>query len=452
MQEFDLIIIGAGSGNSILTPDFDDWNVAIVEKGEFGGTCLNRGCIPSKMFVYAADTALAARHSSKLGVDMSVDNVRWSDIVDRVFGRIDPIAAGGEDYRRSMENVTVFNAHGTFVDHKVLEVDGQQITAPNIVLAAGARSYAPPIDGLADVPYRTSDDIMRLPELPEHLIVLGGGFIALEMAHVFDGLGAKVTVVNRSETLLNHTDHEVSQRFTDEVRDRFNLVCGTTVKSCSHDDNTFTLTVDQGGTEVVVSGDQLLVATGRVPNGDELGVEATGVRLDEAGYVITDEYLRTDVEGIWALGDIQSSHQLKHTANFETKVVAHNIANPDNMRVCDLGHVPYAVFSYPQIAAVGASEHELQAAGIPYVSKVQAYGDVAYGWAMEDTSGFCKLLAHPETRQLLGAHLMGPQASTLIHQLMQGMAFGQTVDEMAAGFLYIHPALSELVENALLGL
>jgi len=449
VQEFDLIIIGTGSGNSIINPDFDDWNIAIVERDVFGGTCLNRGCIPSKMFVYAADMVQHTNHSSSVGVDLSVDDVRWSDIVERVFGRIDPIAQGGDDYREGLNNVTVIRGDATFVGHKVLSVDGIKITAPNIVLAAGARVHQPHVPGIENVNYHTSDDVMRLTELPERMVILGGGFIAAEMGHVFDSLGTDVTIVARSAPLLRAEDFEVAERFTEVTSERMSVRLSSQITGVSQQGDTITVAFEG---EEDLECDVLLVATGRTPNGKQLGVEATGIELDDSGYVITNATMNTNVEGIWALGDISNKAQLKHTANAEAVVVAHNIAHPDDLHQVDLWPIPHAVFGSPQIASVGVTEQALKEAGTPYLVKVQNYGDVAYGWAMEDTSGFCKLLADPDTRLLLGAHIIGPQASTLIQMLIQGMKFGLTVDQMATGQLWIHPALSEVVENALLGL
>jgi mycothione reductase len=214
-------------------------------------------------------------------------------------------------------------------------------------------------------------------------------------------------------------------------------------------------------------GDVLLVATGRTPNGDQLGARAVGLHTDESGCrVLSDHTMATNVPGVWALGDLTNPEQLKHLANAEARVAFHNIARTgragpapgawppagEGLRRIDRHLVPHAVFGHPQVASVGLRERDAVAEGIPHVVKVQAYGDTAYGWAMEDTTSRCKLIAHAETRLLLGAHIIGPQASTLIQPLLQGMRFGQTVDEMAREVWYIHPALTEVIENALLGL
>jgi len=449
VEQFDLIIIGAGSGNSILTDDFDGWKVAIIERDVFGGTCLNRGCIPSKMFIYPASIVETVRTAAPLGVDAHVDNVRWNDIVQRVFGRIDPIAAGGEDYRRSLDNVTVFSENARFVGHKQVQVGDQTITADTIVLAAGARPRIPSTPGLTDVPFYTSATIMRVEELPKRLAILGGGFIACEMGHVFNAAGSNVTIINRSAKLLRAQDDEISERFTQVFGQRFNLRTGSAPSRIRQEGAE--IIIEFEGQEPVIA-DALLVATGRVPNGEQLGVSETGVSLNDDGYVVVDEHMRTEVDGIWALGDICNPMQLKHTANAETKVVAHNIHNPDDLRITNYSGAPSAVFTHPQIATVGKTERELKAEGVNYVAHSQPYGATAYGWAMEDDHGFCKVICDAATRQLLGAHIIGHEASLLIQQLVLGMRFGITVDDMARGPLYIHPALSEVVEQALLEL
>ncbi len=444
----DLIIIGAGSGNSILTPDFDDWKVALVEEGPLGGTCLNRGCIPSKMFVYPADVALQARMGSELGVKTAFDSADWRSIRDRIFGRIDPIAEAGLEYRLGQEHVDVYQSRGRFVGFKELSVGDETISADTIVLAAGAHVTLPDIPGLASVVYHTSDTIMRIDELPERLTIIGAGYIAAEMGHVFDAFGSRVTMLVRSARMLREEDEEISERATAAYSERMDVRLSTQIRSLSQSGGVITVETDGGPVE----SDILLIAVGRTPNGASLGVDVTGVDLDDAGYVVVDEFGRTSVDGIWALGDISSPELLKHKANADARIVAHNIAHPGDMRALDLGPVPHAVFGHPQVASTGLTEREVIAAGLPYVQVVREYAGAAYGWAMMDTTSVAKLIAHAETRQLLGAHIIGPQASTLIQQLVQGMRFGQTVDEMALDQWYIHPALPEVIEHALLEL
>ncbi|MEO2114654.1 MAG: FAD-dependent oxidoreductase, partial [Acidimicrobiales bacterium] len=209
MPHHDLLIIGAGSGNSVIGPEHDDWDIAIAEPWLFGGTCMNRGCIPSKMLVHAADLAMAARHAPALGVHTTFERADWPAIRDRIFGRIDPIAVAGLEYRHGLDNVTVYGAEARFTGARSFEIGAHPVTADRVVLAAGARSVVPDLPGLADTPFHTSDSIMRIDDLPDHLVILGGGFIALEMAHVFHGLGSRVTILYRGDLLLRRADEDI---------------------------------------------------------------------------------------------------------------------------------------------------------------------------------------------------------------------------------------------------
>ncbi|BCI52739.1 mycothione reductase [Mycolicibacterium litorale] len=458
MAHFDIAIIGTGSGNTILDERYVDKRVAVCEQGVFGGTCLNVGCIPTKMFVYSAGVTQNVREAARFGVDAHVDGVRWGDIVSRVFGRIDPLATGGEHYRRSTPNVEVFASHTRFADvlpdgrYRLRTDDGDEFTADQVVIAAGSRATVPPAIGDCGVAYHTSDTIMRLAELPDHIIIAGGGYVAAEFAHIFSSLGSRVTIVIRGTAMLAHTDDTLCERFTDiagkkwEIRSRRNIIGGRT------DESGVTLELDDGSS---LHGDVLLVATGRVPNGDRLDAHLAGVAVED-GLVTVDEYQRTTARNVFALGDVCSPYQLKHVANHEARVVKNNLLvdwdDTDALMPANHRNVPSAVFTEPQIASVGLTENEARAQGFRIRTKVQDYSDVAYGWAMEDTSGFAKLIVDDDTGLLLGAHIMGHQASSIIQPLVQAMAFGLPAQDMARGQYWIHPALPEVVENALLAL
>ena len=445
-ETFDLIIVGSGSGNSI--PSYlDDWNIAIVERDVFGGTCLNRGCIPSKMFVYPADVAVASQSSSKLGIDTQFNGADWSAIRDRVFGLIDPIASSGRDYRATgTPNVTLIEGTAAFIDEQTLDVEGRRITAPNILLAAGARPVVPPIAGLMETGFHTSDSIMRLPELPARLGIIGGGFIAVEMGHVFSGLGSHVTIFNRSNTLLREFDHDISSTFTEVFGERVELLLGHVPTRVERVADGIKITCAIGETIV----DELLVATGREPNSDLLDVDAAGLECHHHGTVAVDDTMATNVPGIWAIGDLANNYQLKHLANAEAAIAFWNIAHPDDLRHQSYKAVPSAVFSNPQVATVGLTEQEAIKQGRSFTVGRRDYGGTAYGWAMADTSGFAKVLVDTETGLILGAHVLGPQASSVIQPLIQAMQFDQRAEDVARQVFYIHPALTEVIENALL--
>jgi len=461
VRHFDLCVIGSGSGNSIIDSAMDGWSVALVEGGTFGGTCLNVGCIPTKMYVYPADLASSPAQAKALGVDLDLVDVRWPDIRDRIFGRIDHISEAGRDWRASGKNVTLFEQQAHFVgDHElVLEArDGrpeQTITADRFVIAAGSRPVIPPIAGLDTVSYETSSTIMRIPAPPRSLVIVGGGYIGAELAHVFASFGTRVTIVARTPTMLPRSDRQVAERFTQLLGHKVEIHTGTTVKRVwpgASGSSVVLSTRSASGTQLEVEADMLLMATGRVSNADTLALQATGVELDDQGRVVVDAQQRASAPGFFALGDVSSQYQLKHVANHEARVVRHNLLNPDAMVASDHRFVPHGVFSDPQVAAVGLTEEEAKEQGLDYAVGVRDYGGTAYGWAMGDEDHFVKVIAERTTGRLLGAHLIGPQASSLVQPLIMAMTYGIPAHDVARGQYWIHPAMAEVVENALLAL
>jgi mycothione reductase len=449
VPHFSLVIIGSGSGNSLVPEDRARGPVALIESGAFGGTCINRGCIPSKILIQTAQVATQVRHASKFGIEAKLTGVDWPAIRDRTFTRTDRLSAAGRRGRVESGAVTVIEGRARFTGpHELAIDDGTRITADRIVLATGARPVIPPPIAESGVMYHTSDTVMRLDELPATMIIVGAGYIAAELAHLFSSLGVGIRIVSKAGSLLDTFDPEVSSRFTKLARKRWEVRLSSEVTGARRRG-------DQIEVEVTgsppVSGELLLVAAGRVPDTASLDLDRAGVRLGEDGRVEVDEFGRTTAEGIWSLGDASTPYPLKHVANAEARTLAHNLAFPDDLRPYPHDWVPSAVFTAPQIATVGAREQDLSHER-PYVEAVQEYADVAYGWALQDNVGFCKLYADPATGTLLGAHIMGEQASLLIQPLIQAAATGQRLAHMARGQYWIHPALSEVVENALLKL
>ena len=447
-EKYDLIIVGAGSGNMIPVPEMDTWRLAIVEPDKFGGTCLNRGCIPSKMLLYAADVAEMARHGANLGLRHTLERVDWQQLVGRVWKKIDPIAEAGAQYRRSQPHVTVYDAPARFVAPRVLETGGRRITAPRIVLGTGSRPVVPDVPGLDNIAYHTSDTIMRLETQPNSLLIVGGGYIGAEMAHFFGSLGTHVILTDHGGALIKRQDDDVAHAFTRVYRQRFDVLLHTRVRGVHPENGRIAAQLDVAGTPRTVRVDAVLFASGRRPNSDRLNVAAAGIDVDGRGRVLTDDGMETNVPGIFAFGDLASRHPLKHVANAEARVIARHLVGGDKLPV-EYDGVPNAVFSNPQVASVGLTERDAVQQGRAYLTARRQYADTAYGWAMEDTDSFVKLIADPDSRLLLGAHIMGPHAALLIHPLVQGMKYGQTIDDMAHT-IYIHPALTEVVEQALL--
>lgn len=473
MTHYDIALIGSGSANSFPGPEFAGRSIVQIDRGVgpdqvFGGTCLNLGCIPTKMFVHTADLARTPAESTRFGLTEQLRHVDWPAIRDRIFGRIDPITAGGEEYRRDHEdnaNLTLLRGTARFTGAKTLRVtlnDGdessvQTISAETIVLGAGSRPTLPPIDGLAEAKPHTSDTIMRIDQLPASLAILGSGVIAVEMAHIFASFGVEVTLIARSSQVLRSADADVSARLTEILGERLRLERGLSTTSVRRTAGGVELRGERDGAEVLIQAEELLVAVGRRPNSDLLDVDAAGIDTAEDGRVEVDEHQRvlaggTPVPGLWSFGDLSSPYQLKHVANHEQRIVRHNILHPEQLRRSDTMPIPSGVFTHPQVAWVGMDEEQARSSGRAVKVAVQEYASIAYGWALEDTTGFVKIIADAETTEILGAHLIGPEATTLVQLLIQAMSTGQTARDIASTQYWIHPAMPELIENALLQL
>jgi mycothione reductase len=378
--------------------------------------------------------------------------VNWRSIRDRTFNQTDRVSAAGRRFRAESDLVTLFEGRARFTGpHELVIDDETRITADRIVVATGSRPIVPPVIADAGVEFHTSDTIMRIDELPASMVIVGGGYVAAEFAHVFSSLGVEIHIVNRGAALLEALDSDISQSFTALARQRWDVHLSAKITGVHRHGPT------GGGVSVVlddgtkVTGDLLLVAAGRQPNTDDLSLELAGVGLRDDGRIRVDEYGRTTADEIWSIGDASSPWELKHVANAEARTLAHNLAHPEELRPYPHEWVPAAVFTEPQIASVGARLQDLEGKK-PYVQSTQPYRDTAFGWALRDTSGFCRLYADPTTGRLLGAHILGYQAAVLIQPLIQAMSSGQDVASMARGQYWIHPAVSEVVENALLKL
>ena len=448
MNSFDIMVIGSGSGLEISAEASDrDLSVAVVEEGPFGGTCLNRGCIPSKMLIHCADVMETIQRAGLFGIKATVESIDWGFIVRRAFKEVDEDAAAIERGNRQASNITVFKGAGRFVGKKALEVNGERISAETVVIAAGTRPWVPDIPGLSDVPYITSDQALRLPEQPRRMAILGGGYIAAEMAHFFGALGTEVTLIHRGPTMLRSEDEDVARRFTEVYQRKFNLLLDAQVTRTYRQGDEIALEVSMGGNTLTVAADAFLLATGRVPNTDKLAVAETGVEVDGLGFVKTDQYLETGVPGVWALGDIVGKYLLKHSANLEAAYAANNIFNPDQKVPVDYRAMPHAIFASPQVGSVGLTEREARDSGIPYAAATYNYFDTAYGSSINDRDGFVKVLARPDTGVILGGHIIGADASVLIQEVANAMRMGLTTDAITQS-IYVHPALPEVVQRA----
>ncbi len=325
------------------------------------------------------------------------------------------------------------------------------ISAEKILIASGTRPIIPEIKGLEGSGYITSDEALRILHQPSVLTFIGGGYIACELAHFFGSLGTEINIIQRSNLLLPHEDEEISKKFTNIFSKKYNVYLGYNTESVSRDnDNEFhVIARNSDGKSIEVESDQLLVSVGRGPNSDRLEVTKTGVRLNEKGFVKVDEYLETNVKGIFAIGDAVGRYQFKHNSNNEAKYVYHNILNPDKKIAVDYFAMPHAIFSSPQIAGVGFTEQELRMMKqYDYQKSVFQYINTAMGKTIEDKDGFVKFLVDKKDRRILGCHIIGSDASILIHEVLVALKASDGKIDSINKTIHIHPALSEVVARA----
>ncbi len=446
MERFDAIVIGAGSGLDVASAYASRGDqVAVVEPGPLGGTCLNRGCIPSKMLIHRADIVETVEEAEKFHIDAEVSDIDFPAIVREVN---DTVSEDAESIRRGVENSenhTLYDTEAEFVDEKILDVDGERITADTIFIAAGSRPLIPPIDGLEDVDYLTSKEALELEEQPEELVIIGGGYIAVELAHFYQSMGTDVTIVEMGDSLVGREDREISEKFTELASEKYDVNLGLRASRVEEVGGKVKVVAeDENGNKHSFAGDELLVAAGRAPNTDRLKVEESGIETDDRGFVVTDEYLETSVDSVYALGDIAGNWMFKHSANLEAEHALKN-ALGDNQHPLEEPVMPHAIFSSPQIAGVGKTEQELEDEEGDCVSATYEYGKTGMGLALKEEDGFVKVLVSEEG-DILGCHIIGPHASSLIHEVLVAMNSGGI--DAIKNTVHIHPALNEVVQRA----
>jgi dihydrolipoamide dehydrogenase len=441
MENYDLVVIGSGVGLTIIEEALQNgMRCAIVEKDKFGGTCLNRGCIPSKVLVYPADLIREAEHGAKVGVTYSTPEVNWPTIARRMWQYIDKnkkIEAG----LQSAEHLTVYRGTGVFTGLDTMQVADEQdgrtapFTARLFVLAPGARTQVPPVKGLPETGFVTFETFFGqlFPEKPwKSLTIIGGGAIGLEFAHILSAQGTRVTIVEMAPRLGPTEEPEISKLLEEQFRRRGIVVwtnhLAVSAEKTSSGKHLLLRDLSDDSTQSICS-DEIFVAAGIRSNADLLQADKAGIATDARGYIITNEYLETNRKNVWALGDINGKYQFRHKANYEAEILVHNLFRPDlSKRSANYQSVPWAIFTDPQIAHVGLREDEIQASGIRYLVGVNHYSDIAKGYAMgyehtDPDNGFVKLLTD-ENMKILGVHLVGPQASVLIQSFVYLMNAG----------------------------
>jgi mycothione reductase len=445
MKKYDVIVIGSGCGLNIVEEALGhNLKVALVDKGPIGGTCANLGCIPSKMLIFAADRITEIQEAKKLGIEAEIKNIDFGFIMERMRKSI---RENQESIRQSLsreKRLGFYEGEGHFTDAYTIEVNGEKITGDKIFIAAGSRPLIPPIRGLDSVEYLTNESILELKEKPESLIIIGGGYVAVEFGHFMAAMGTRVTMLEMADRLVLSEEPEISELLKKELSRRMNVHTGVRAEAVRNNGPDITVTVSDAktGRKKGFTAEKILVAVGRRSNADLLNVEKTGVKLDGRGFIKVNRYLETTRKNIWAVGDINGQQMFTHAANREADLAADNAIHGRKNRM-DYTATPHAVYSHPQIASVGLSEAAARKQQEIMVGKA-GYTEVAQGEAMMEENGFAKAIVARDTLKLLGFHVIGPYAPIIIQEVINAMASRGGIQQIQNG-MHIHPAITELV-------
>ncbi|MDG6218217.1 MAG: dihydrolipoyl dehydrogenase [Candidatus Thermoplasmatota archaeon] len=450
MKTYDVIIIGSGSGGEIVKAALNKGKtVAWIEKGPLGGTCLNVGCIPSKMVIYPADRIMEIKEADKLGIKAEIKDVDFKRIMAHMREPIDESHNHMEHgLSAPIKGFQYYHGEGYFIDNYEIIINNEIIKGEKIFIGSGARPHIPSIKGLEAIDYLTNNNIFSIQEKPKSMIIIGGGYIAVELAHFFEAMGTKITILQRGNRLIKMAEPEISSVLYEFMGKRMTIelnISATEVKK--EKDQVKVIGINEStNQQKEFTAETILVATGRTSNADLLHLENTNIELDKYGYIKVNEYMETSKENIWAFGDATGKYMFKHVAN-EEALFAWKNASTENKHAMDYSAVPYAVFTYPQIAGVGLSEKEAKQSYQILVGKAY-FKDVIKGQAMMELKGFAKGIVNKEDETILGFHIIGPYAPILIQEVVNAMALGGKIEYIGRG-MHIHPALPELILRTL---
>ncbi len=448
MKEYDVIIVGSGSGANLIEDALShNKTVALVDKGPVGGTCLNVGCIPTKLIVYPADRIMEIRESKKLGITAEVTGIDFSAIMERMRMSVKSSHDRIQEALDNAEDFDFYFGEAHFTGDYTLSVNDKTIKGKMIFLVSGARPRIPSIKGIESIEYLTNETALQLTKKPESMVIIGGGYIAVEFAHFFEAVGTRVTIIQRNTRLVPEEEPEISSLLQTALARRMTIHANTEAVDVRQTGKVTTVTARElhSGRQIEVTAEQILIAAGRKSNADVLMVKNSGIKTDERGYISVDDYFETSKKGIWAFGDAIGKKMFRHAANHEAELVWHNAVHGKKERMNYLT-VPHAVFSWPEIASVGLTEEQaVKVIGREHLLVGRAqYTDVARGEAMIEREGFAKAIVHRKTGKIIGYHIIGPQASILIQEVVNAMAADGNLWSVAKG-IHIHPALSEVV-------
>ena len=451
---FDAIIIGTGQAGPALAARLSDsgMKVAIIERKLFGGTCVNTGCVPTKTLVASAYAAHLARRAAEYGVAIAgavnVDMKRVKARKDEISGHFNK---GVENWMQGLAHGTIYRGHARFESPRTVRVNGELLEADKIFINAGGRALVPPMPGLDQVPYLTNSTMMGVDFLPEHLIIIGGSYIGLEFGQMYRRFGSNVTIVEKGPRLIAREDEDISKAIQEILERegillRLNAECMTAHK----EGDRIAVGLDCADASRQVVGSHLLLAVGRVPNTGDLGLDKAGVETDKSGYIKVDDQLRTNVPGIWALGDCNGKGAFTHTSYNDFEIVAANLLDHDPRRVSDR-IMTYALFIDPPLGRAGMTEAQVKASGRKALVATRPMTRVARAVEKGETQGFMKVIVDAETKEILGAAILGVTGDEVIHTLLDVM-YAKAPYTIVSRAMHIHPTVSELLPTLLQGL
>lgn len=450
MKRYDVIVIGAGDVGLgiVFRAASDGRKVALIDKGNAGGTCINSGCVPSKTLLYTADRITEIREAGRFGVRASIDEIDFRAVMGRMHHAVE---SGREAIAKSIaetEDLDFLRGQGHFLDGHTLDVSGKKIRGKKIFIASGARPSIPSIKGLEESDYLTNETVLNLDRKPESLIIIGGGYIGLEYAHFFSALGTKVTMIQRGRTLLPSGEPEISELLKTGIGRRVELLLGFDPEEVKQTTEGCVLTTKDtaSGDGREVAAEKLMIAAGRRSNADLLRVRAAGIETDERGFVKVNNFLQTNLRHIWAAGDATGRAMFTHAGDKAAEIAWNNATHRKKIRM-DFESVPHAVFTCPQVASVGLTEQAAAQDHKILVGRAR-YADTVMGEAMIEEKGLAKAIVEKKTGRILGFHIIGPHASILIQEVVNVIGRKGGLKELTGG-MHIFPALSNIVVETL---
>jgi pyruvate/2-oxoglutarate dehydrogenase complex dihydrolipoamide dehydrogenase (E3) component len=443
-EQFDAIVIGSGQAGNPLAHKLADkgWRVALIEKEHLGGTCINTGCTPTKMLVHRAQVAHYARNGAKWGVTTEGVRVNFPEIIAAKNKLVESFRNGQENNVKKRPALTLYRGQARFTGPRQVQVNGETLDGKHIFINAGTRPAIPRINGLEAAGYLTNASVMQLQEVPEHLVVLGGGYIGLEFGQMFRRFGARVTVVHHGAQLLPREDADVIGEMQKALEaEGMTFLLNAATRKIEKSNGQVLLTVDMPGGPTTVRGSHFLVAAGRTPNTDTLDLDKAGIETVQGGFIKVNNRLETNVPGVWALGDIKGGPAFTHISYNDYQIVWANLMEGGNLTT-DNRYVPYAVFTDPQLGGIGMTEKAARAAGRKLKIGKIPMSYVARAIERDETAGLMKIIVDAETDKILGASILATEGGELVQMLGAVMMAGAPYT-LLKGAVYTHPTLAE---------